>query len=127
MTTNHHNTIQLSDDTRASLSLAGLLCINGIDMEGLPHMIHLSAEEAWGLLQWLHDHHRDRLYKLSQHPEQRGGVSLLLLRDTTQEDYQEFSDELARQHQHEENERLLHLPSLRDEEGDECPEEEQYP
>ena len=136
----NHKQITLSPDTRASISLAGLLCINGVDMEGLPHMIHLEASEAWALLAWLHDYHRNRLYKLSQHQEpvedwvkeaiqemespgfkvsdsdperlasevasarqeyqrllqeQRGGMKPLMLRDTAQIVYQEFSDELA--------------------------------
>ncbi len=91
----NHNTVTLSEDTKASITSGGLLSIAGVDMQGMTHLIHLEADEAWGLLQWLADYHRDRLYKLSQHPEQRGGVKPLMLQDTGQIEYQEFSDELA--------------------------------
>ncbi len=55
------------------------------------NILRLTAAEAFEALAWLYEQ-RTELYQASQHPEQRGHISL---QDTTQEDYQAYSDKLA--------------------------------
>ncbi len=56
---------QLSDDADATVTSDGHLIVRN---EGF--IVTIDATEAWELLAWLHDFHKDRLYSLAQHNRQ---------------------------------------------------------